>query len=443
MFIARSQRSTFCLLLPLAWLGTGVLGQSVSPASPKRDAAPAKPVAAQDEESKLMPAERITDEARAALATHEAFDALADAMEAAIKAGDAEGYLRLVDLRDPVFAMEQRNWAKDLKEKPPSAISVTLSAPKFEAVQEARRELAVQDHEAAAAPDSMVRHITFAWTQPADNAGNAEFQRTVSFDARFNRIERVWKFAGEDWLRVETDHAIVLHDPGLEEVAANAAGAFEKIQTRVLEGFELESAPIATRKQVIKIYKDMKHLQQSIYLSYPFPLGGWNEPGEAIKILAGRKSGEAALKGLLAHEFGHVCTFELGPKANEMPWWILEGVAELSISPFDRHIINRGQKTVRRWNENGSLQAWADLTDFRTVPANLHGYVYTQGMHMVWYVSDRFGRDGRLKWMRAMAGGKTLDEATRAELGMPFEQLDKEWRASLSLPVPEDEMRDE
>jgi hypothetical protein len=45
--------------------------------------------------------------------------------------------------------------------------------------------------------------------------------------------------------------------------------------------------------------------------------------------------------------------------------------------------------------------------------------------------------------MRAMAGGKTLDEATRAELGMPFEQLDKEWRASLNLPVPEDEMRDE
>ena len=435
------QRLIMCSLLSAAWMAWG---QTAAPAAPSSPASPSRPALPQTDEPESMPPERVSAEARAALATHEAFDALADAMEAAIKAGDAEGYLRLVDLRDPVFAMEQRNWAKDLKEKPPSAIEVTLAAPKFEAVQEARRELAVQDHEAAAtAPDSMVRHITFAWTQPADNAGNAEFQRTVSFDARFNRIEGVWKFAGEDWLKVETDHAIVLHDPGLEEVASNAAGAFEKIQTRVLEGFELESAPIATRKQVIKIYKEMKHLQQSIYLSYPFPLGGWNEPGEAIKILAGRKSGEAALKGLLAHEFGHVCTFELGPKANEMPWWILEGVAELSISPFDRHIINRGQKTVRRWNENGSLQAWADLTDFRTVPANLHGYVYTQGMHMVWYVSDRFGRDGRLKWMRAMAGGKTLDEATRAELGMPFEQLDKEWRASLNLPVPEDEMRDE
>jgi hypothetical protein len=433
---------TACSLFALAWLASGQQAPA-SDAAPARHPAPAH-LAPRPDEDADMPPEHVSDEARAAMMRHGALEALADAMEAAVKTGDIPSYLRLIDVRDPIFATEQRNWAKDLAEKPPTSIEITLSAPASTDVQETRRELAVQDAATTPlAPHSLVQRITFAWTQPADNAGNAAFERTVAFDARFNLIEGIWKYAGEDWLRVETDHAIVLHDPGLEEVAANAASAFEKIQTRVLEGFELSDAPIATRKQVIKLYKDMKHLQHSIYLSYPFPLGGWNEPGESIKILAGRRSSEAALKGLLAHEFGHVCTFELGPKANEMPWWILEGVAELSISPFDRHIINRAQRTVRRWNEAGTLQAWKDLTDFRTVPADLHGHVYTQGMHMVWYVSDRFGREGRLKWMRAMADGKTLDQATLETLGIGFEQLDREWRATLNQSVPDDESRDE
>jgi hypothetical protein len=45
--------------------------------------------------------------------------------------------------------------------------------------------------------------------------------------------------------------------------------------------------------------------------------------------------------------------------------------------------------------------------------------------------------------MRAMADGKTLDQATLETLGIGFEQLDREWRATLNQPVPDDESRDE
>jgi len=57
--------------------------------------------------------------------------------------------------------------------------------------------------------------------------------------------------------------------------------------------------------------------------------------------------------------------------------------------------------------------------------------VYAQGHHMVSYVSDRFGRQGRNRWLREMAQGTSLNEATTKALGLSFAQLDKDWRESL------------
>jgi len=425
-------------LIATVVLGGLALGQAPKTAAP----------AAQADEPEML-AERVSSGVKHVMQLDEAIGALAERMRDAIAAGDVPGYLELVDLRDPVFATEQRNWAQDLLEKKPSTISVRLAAPQEqqEATLDARRDLAMEDPskpvDSFDKPSKLTRRIMFAWSQHADSSGNPEFQREVAFDAVVEQVDGTWKYGGEAWERIEHEHVIVMFDPGLEEVAATAAEAFEKIRTRVLEGFDLSDAPIATRKQIVKLYKEMQHLQHSIYLSYPFPLGGWNEPGESIKILASRRMGEAALKGLLSHEFGHVCTFELGPKANDIPWWVLEGVAELSTTPFNMHAIDRAKKMVRRWAQKGELKAWTDLTDFRTVPAELHGHVYSQGMHMVWYVSNQWGREGRLRWLTLMAQGKSLDEATREVCDLSFEVLDAQWRASLSQPLTDDADRDE
>jgi hypothetical protein len=71
------------------------------------------------------------------------------------------------------------------------------------------------------------------------------------------------------------------------------------------------------------------------------------------------------------------------------------------------------------------------MADFRKTPQKWMMHVYKQGQHMLGYVSERFGREGRNAWLRAMAQGATLDDATQQVFKITFEQLDADWRASL------------
>jgi hypothetical protein len=183
----------------------------------------------------------------------------------------------------------------------------------------------------------------------------------------------------------------------------------------------------------------MRHLQQSLYLSYTDPLDGWNEPGESIKLLAHEGTGKDALRALLAHEYGHVATFELGPRATDMPWWVLEGVADLSAQQYsdDWEAVDA---TVRRWAAKDALVGWERLADFHGEAPQHATHVYVQGHHMLGYISERFGRERRNAWMRAMANGATLDDATRNVLGLAFADLDTQWRQSLAAKSdPHDE----
>jgi hypothetical protein len=338
-----------------------------------------------------------------------ALDALTNAMESAVIAKDAEAFMRCIDTAEPEFAVEQRNWAADLKEHGPQSFAITIDTAQL-------RE----------SDGRTIAPMTMTW-----RLLDADKERSVTFDAVFTRRGDGFRYAGEEWQRLERDGLVVCFEEGLESAAEGAAEAFEKIRARVEKGFALEDAPQATKRQVIKLYRSMAHLQQSIYLSYVLPLGGWNEPEESIKILAGRKSNAASFVGLLAHEYGHVCTFALGDKANNMPWWVLEGVADLSTEPFNPGARAHLDKTVRAWARNDQLQPWETLADFRSVPGDKHTYVYAQGHHFLGYISDRFGRADRIAWLAAMAKGQSIDEASRSALGEPFNTLSADWRASL------------
>jgi hypothetical protein len=139
---------------------------------------------------------------------------------------------------------------------------------------------------------------------------------------------------------------------------------------------------------------------------------------------------------LLAHEFGHVCTFEMGDKATKMPWWTAEGAAELAAEAFAGGGAGLDQ-TMRTWSRAGRLADWDKMHDFRTTPRDVQMNVYRQGHHMVAYVSQRFGRTPRNNWIRALTQGRTLDEASQEALGLGFAELDAQWRASLMADEPE------
>lgn len=340
----------------------------------------------------------------------ESLDQLLREMTAATAAADQTAYLARVASTDAVFYKEQQNWVRDLARAPVEHVELTLDP----------KPLKMEN-------DAAVGILVTKWRMPGAK------DRSISYPARFVRGEVGWAYAGENWLIHEGDHSKVFYeDESLKETAQAVAEILPDIRAHVHEGFELsDNKAVTERIQQVKLYTSMKHLQHSIYLSYVEGLSGWNEPDESIKILASPRSGKAMLRSLLGHEYGHVATFCLGPKANDMPWWILEGVAELSAEEYSRD-GTRTDRMVKRWAQNGGIVDWDKLADFHGEALNYQQNVYTQGHHMVSFISETFGRHGRNAWMTAMAKGAKLEEATKAALGVSFDELDKKWRASIA-----------
>ncbi len=404
--------------------------------------------------------------ARPAAADRAAVQRTLDEMSSAVLAADPGAYLSHVRTDDPIFLKEQQNWAKDLKLHAPSAFRLSIHDPQT-AAPAAEGETAT---EVGSAPEPVFDdehgrarfEMVMDWTMPALGRDGADVVRSVSFPVLFRRqADGRWLYGGEDWLTVESggaapgSHAthpgVAVSDApnlarfflGFEDVARRVVEVLPEVRAHVDEGFQNPVHHV----QEVKVYPSMRHLQASIYLSYVDGLGGWNEPGESIKLLASNKTTKGHLRTLLGHEYGHVATFEFGPHATDMPWWVLEGVAELSAEKFAAENAGKGdnpaeygrgaRNTVDRWARKGNLAAWVDLADFRNIRKDLAGHVYQQGHHMLGYISERFGRTARNTWLRALAQGESLDQASRGSFGIGFDQLDHDWRAT--LPAQESE----
>lgn len=346
---------------------------------------------------------------------------LAD-MRAAILAGDREAFLSHVDLSSPRFATEMRHWADDLAKYHPFEFSATIveagaAFDESHAVCSVRLDwrIALDSNGAALAPDkAWVRHATFP---------PVEFTRTP---------EGRWLWAGERWSVIEGDGFVVKYLPGDEKVAETIRTIFPVSRAHVDKGFDIPG----TTPQEIKIYADMDHLKATVYLSMPDPvLGGWNEPGESIKFMRDYTHGEKSWTRAFAHEYGHVATWEMGPKARDLAWWMAEGVAELAAEEFDRGQAEQNNQQMRRWASSRGVIPWEKISDYQTTEQPLKHMAYVQGHHFMGYVSDRFGREKRNAWLRAMASGAPTDQACRDVLGVPFDQLTDTWRATLPAPA--------
>lgn len=336
------------------------------------------------------------------------------AMERAALRADSGAYMALVDTADPVFAEEQRKWARDLRTHPVERVSISIA----------------DDGEVALHSDGAVAPVVLSWRLPGEDR-----ERSVLFEAAFRPLGLpggVWLFSGRVWEPVATDGARVLIDPDDaeggemgEHLAGRAAELLASVQADL--GERLASEP------TIKIYPDMQSLQASISLSYTDSLGGWNEPGESIKLLSRAGFAGPALEATVAHELGHAVSFEYGQAVITAPWWSLEGIAEVAADPFREGVRTDAARGLAR---DGLLVDFSRLADFRGGAMQYGRQVYVQGHSMVSYIGERFGDGARNDWFRAMGAGRSLEEATRAVLGVGFDQLDRDWRASLTAGEP-------
>lgn len=390
------------VVLFLLALAPASLARQESPAAPAPQATPGP---AADPSGETAPSRPAADEATLA-----AINDLLARMTRAVLDADVEGYLSLIDQGDSCFVAEQTYWAKDLKKFPAMEFSQAIESAGFD-------------------PDGAVV-ATMHWVWKVRKGESEPKERKLDFTARFTKSASGWRYAGEAWLEHRGERVIVFHQPGMEELAKGIAEMFPEIRARVEPLFGLT----VPGDQHVKLYAEMKHLQASICLSYTDGLGGWNEPGESIRQLVSRRQTAQGSKVVLAHEFGHVCTFAMGAEGSHMPWWVLEGAAEFAAQSFANSQA-RNDKAIRDLAAKGTLAAWDDLTTFGKVTGANMGKVYSQGHHMINFITARFGDEARNTFLRTLAQGRPLDEASRTAFGVPFADLDAEWRLLVS-PEP-------
>lgn len=335
------------------------------------------------------------------------------AMQAAIVRADSGAYMALVDAADPVFAEEQRKWARDLRTRPVASVRFQpVGAPEF------------RDDGAWTVP------VEMAWVLPGEEA-----ERRVAYDAVFRPVglpQGAWVYAGRAWQEIHGPGVRIMITPGDTHAAEMANHLAQRVHD-LLESVEMELEQKLSVEPTFKIYPDMRSLQASIALSYTSSLGGWNEPGESIKLLGRAGFAGPRMEPTVAHELGHAVSFDYGPEVIHAPWWVLEGIAEIAADPFRTRALDAVAPRLAR---RGELIEFARLADFRGEAMNYGRQVYTQGRSVMAYLTQRYGRTPRNDWIRAMARGDSLDAATRAAFGIPFDQLDADWRAWL-LATPE------
>lgn len=344
-------------------------------------------------------------------------------MQTAIERDDAGGFMAMIDPSDPVLMTEHRAWFADLAVSPVDELTIGIDP----------------DEPLTLEPDgSVVAPLAITWRVPGEDK-----DRRYDLPARFAPIASPsgqWLFTGRDWdiALLDTPGVRIYCDEQHADIAQLALRRVPEIRDRIAQDMGIDPGTGDLHEVVVKIYPRMSELQASIYPSYTNGISGWNEPGESIKILGRDEMGLDRLDPLLAHEVGHAVSFEYGPEINFAPWWTLEGVAEVAAGLFRDSWESRNRRIVRL-AQRDDLRDWDLLADFKGEAVNHARHVYLQGWSMVDYIDRTFGKDARNAWFIRLGHGDTLDEASRAALGIGFDQLDAQWHTALLAQTTPDQ----
>ncbi|PNY82274.1 hypothetical protein [Deinococcus koreensis] len=339
-------------------------------------------------------------------------EALVQALQAAARAGDAQAYQALLG-GSGTFRIEGANFAADLKRVPQPSVTYLLS-------------------EVRMAGDQARARLTLSWERVKGVPSRA------TLPVRLERVGEVWRYAGEDLQAIPAaPYALfAVNEAGLPERAAPLAPLLGRAAGRVREALGIEVPATAT----VKVYPNMDSLSASVNLSLQ-PVGGWNEPGEAIKlILSDGPSFESSALRLLAHEFTHLSVSAAvgegsaaGAADRRVPWWLHEGLADhVSRAYWTPSAVTSRQERMTGYARAGWVPL-EELRDFPAVPEERWKYVYAQGLGVVDFLAATKGQGAPLALARAFAASTSgADEAARSLGYASFAALEEQARAWLA-----------
>ncbi|CAM3192625.1 Peptidase MA-like domain-containing protein [Deinococcus saxicola] len=345
----------------------------------------------------------------AALLTSPAFaqgtpGALAGALQTAARAGDAAAYQKLLRA-DATFAVEGPNFAADLERVPQPTATYLFSGIRMDGLRASAR-------------------LSLSWERQPGKMSRVTLPITLF------KVGEVWRYGGETWQALPAGKysLLALDVPGLPDRAAAIAPLLVRAAAQVRETLRLR-VPDAT----VKVYPDMTVLSASVALSLQ-PVGGWNEPGEAIKLvlLDGANSDQELLR-VLSHEFTHLSVSAVvgEGKDKRVPWWLHEGLADFVARAYWTPGAAESRRERVAGYAKGDWVPLSELTDFNAVPESQWKYVYAQGLGLVEFLANTCGKDAPMRLALAFAETGEADEAAQALDFFSFSDLEMQVRAWL------------
>lgn len=351
----------------------------------------------------LWPLLLLTCSVAAAQSTPEA---LALALQDAARRGDAAAYRALL-FPAGTFAVEGANFAADLARVPQPSVTYRFINLKVNGLQATAR-------------------LSMNWLRQPERPVR------LSFPVRLQQVNGTWRYAGEDFQPIPAGKytLLALNEPGLPAKSASIGGLLGQAAQRVNEVLNLVVPPSVT----IKVYPDMPTLSASVALSLQ-PVSGWNEPGEAIKlVLPGGVNAQNETLRVLAHEFTHLGVSQAAGSGldKRLPWWLHEGLADFVARAYwTPESVKARQSRIKGYAQTDWVPL-AELFDFNAVPESRWPYVYAQGLGVVDFLSSTVSPDGPMKLALAYAALNDADGAART-VGFPtfsdLEQAARDWLA--------------
>ncbi|CAM4115084.1 hypothetical protein [Deinococcus marmoris] len=336
-------------------------------------------------------------------------EALAGALQAAARAGNADAYRQLLRV-EGTFAVEGPNFAADLGRVPqPTAVFQFSNLSDLNVVgDQARADLRLN------------------WERQPGQISR------VTLPVTLFRAGEVWRYGGETWKALDAGKysLLALDVLGLPERAAATAPLLPQAAARVRETLGLEMPDAAT----VKVYPDMVTLSASVALSLQ-PVGGWNEPGEAIKLVlpASANPGQELLR-VLSHEFTHLSVSGAAGQGRDkrIPWWLHEGLADFVARAYWTPEAAESRRKRVAGYAKGDWVPLSELADFNAVPENRWTFVYAQGLGLVEFLAVTRGKQAPMQLALAFAETGDADRAARA-LGLSsFSDLETKTRTWLA-----------
>ncbi|CAM3626454.1 hypothetical protein DEFR109230_05790 [Deinococcus frigens] len=332
---------------------------------------------------------------------------LAGALQAAARSGDAAAYQKLLH-SEGTFAVEGPNFAADLDRVPqPSAVF------RFS-------EVAVEGDQARA-------NLNLSWERQPEQVSR------VSLPVTLFKAGAVWRYGGEALRTLPAGEysLLALDVSGLPLRAAAIAPLLSRAAERVRDTLGLKVPNAAT----IKVYPNMTVLSASVALSMQ-PVGGWNEPGESIKlVLPGSANPDQELLRVLSHEFTHLSVSGAAGQRRDkrIPWWLHEGLADFVARAYWTPGAAESRRERVAGYAKGDWMPLSDLTDFNAVPESRWKYVYAQGLGLVEFLAETKGKQASVKLALAFAEVGEADGAARALGFDSFADLETQVRAWLVM----------